>query len=201
MQKGFRFAIQYGRLLQNSFQEVGLMKRGTYYALFFVVAVFSLMLLAGCSKPPTEALAKAEQAIEEAKQKGANLYAEDMFKKAEESLKKAKDQIGAKQYKEAAQTLMETMPLAQQAVGGVEAGKAKMKEEAEKYAGEAQKSLDDLKKDVAEAIKKKLAVPREEVQAAIGKWEVDFAGSKDKLQSGKIREAFDGLKTMVEAVR
>jgi len=177
------------------------MKRGTYYALFFVVAVFSLMLLAGCSKPPTEALAKAEQAIEEAKQKGANLYAEDMFKKAEESLKKAKDQIGAKQYKEAAQTLMETMPLAQQAVDGVEAGKAKMKEEAEKYAGEAQKGLDDLKKDVAEAIKKKLAVPREEVQAAIGKWEVDFAGSKDKLQSGKIREAFDELKTMVEAVK
>ena len=177
------------------------MKRGTYYALFFVVAVFSLMLLAGCSKPPTEALAKAEQAIEEAKQKGANLYAEDMFKKAEESLKKAKDQIAAKQYKEAAQTLMETMPLAQQAVDGVEAGKAKMKEEAEKYAGEAQKGLDDLKKDVAEAIKKKLAVPREEVQAAIGKWEVDFAGIKDKLQSGKIREAFDELKAMVEAVK
>jgi hypothetical protein len=201
MQKGFRFAIQYGRLLQNSFQEVGLMKRGTYYALFFVVAVFSLMILAGCSKPPTEALAKAEQAIEEAKQKGANLYAEDVFKKAEESLKKAKDQIAAKQYKEAAQTLMETMPLAQQAVAGVEAGKAKMKEEAEKYVGEAQKGLDDLKKDVAEAIKKKMAVPREEVQAAIGKWEVDFAGSKDKLQSGKIREAFDELKAMVEAVK
>jgi hypothetical protein len=177
------------------------MKRGTYYALFFVVAVFSLMLLVGCSKPPTEELGKVEKAIEEAKGKEANLYAEDAFKKAEESLKKAKDQIAAKQYKEAAQTLMETMPLAQQAMAGVEPGKTKMKEEAEKYIAEAQKALDELKTDVAAAIKKKLPVQREEVEAAIGKWGVDLAGIKDKLQSGKIREAFDELKAMVEAVK
>ena len=59
------------------------------------------------------------------------------------------------------------MPLAQQAVAGVEAGKAKMKEEAEKYVGEVQKGLDDLKKDVAEAIKKLL-----------------FQGKKSRLLSG-----------------
>jgi len=177
------------------------MKRRTYYALFFIIVILSFVLVLGCSRPPTEALTKAEQALAEAKQKGANLYAEDAFKKAEESLKKAKDQVTAKQYKEAAQTLMETMPLAQQAVDGVEAGKAKMKEEAEKYIGEVQKGLDDLKKDVVEAIKKNLPVPKEEVQAAIGKWEVDFAGIKDKLQNGKIREAFDELKAMMEAVK
>ena len=177
------------------------MKRGTYYALFFVVAVFSLMLLAGCSKPPAEEMAKAEKAIEEAKAKESNLYAEVAFKKAEESMNKAKGFVTEKKYKEAKEAAIETVSLAQQAVTGVDAGRAKMKEEAEKYVGEAQKGLDDLKKDVADAIKKKLAVPREEVQAAIGKWEVDFAGSKDKLQSGKIREAFDELKAMVEAVK
>jgi len=177
------------------------MKRGTCYMLFFVFAVFSLMLLASCSKPPTEALQKAEQALEEAKQKGANLYAEDLFKKAEEGLKKAKDQIAAKQYKEAAQTLLEVVPAAQQAVAGVEAGKAKMKEEADKFVGEAQKGLDELKGDVAAAIKKKLPVAKEEIQAAIGKMEVDFAGIKDKLQSGNIREAFDGLKEIMETVK
>lgn len=175
-------------------------KKGSWHALFLAAVVLSLML-AGCSKPPTEALTKAEQGLEEAKQKGANLYAEDAFKKAEDSLKKAKDQVSAKQYKEAAQTLTETIALAQQAVAGVEAGKAKMKEEAEKYVGEGQKALDDLKKDVADAIKKKLPVPKEEIQAAIGKWEVDFTGIKDKLQSGQIREAFDSLKAMVEAVK
>jgi len=177
------------------------MKRGTYYVLFFVFAVVSLMLLAGCSKPPTEALQKAEQALEEAKQKGANLYTEDLFKKAEEGLKKAKDQIAAKQYKEAAQTLLEVVPAAQHAITGVEAGKAKMKEEADKFVGEAQKGLDELKTDVAAAIKKKLPVQREEVEQAIGKWGVDLAGIKDKLQSGNIREAFDGLKTMVDEIK
>jgi len=177
------------------------MKRGTYYAIFFVVAVFSLMLLAGCSKPPTEALQQAEQALEDAKQKGANLYAEDSFKKAEEMLKKAKDQVAAKQYKEAAQTLLEVIPAAQQAVAGVEAGKAKMMEESEKFIGEAQKGLDELKTDVAAAIKKKLPVQREEVEQSIGKWGVDLAGIKDKLKSGNIREAFDELKAMVDAVK
>jgi predicted S18 family serine protease len=177
------------------------MKRGTYYVLFFVFAVVSLMLLAGCSKPPTEALQKAEQALEEAKQKGANLYAEDLFKKAEEGLKKAKDQIAAKQYKEAAQTLLEVVPAAQEAITGIEAGKAKMKKEADKFVGEAQEGLDELKTDVAAAIKKKLPVQREEVEQAIGKWGVDLAGIKDKLQSGNIREAFDGLKTMVDDIK
>jgi hypothetical protein len=64
-----------------------------------------------------------------------------------------------------------------------------------------QKDLDDLKTEVAGAIKKKLPVPKEEVQAAIGKWEVDLAGIKDKLQSGKIREASDELKAMSEALK
>ncbi|HNS79402.1 MAG TPA: small metal-binding protein SmbP [Syntrophorhabdus sp.] len=177
------------------------MKRGTCYVLFFVFAVISLMLLVGCSKPPTEALQKAEQALEEAKQKGANLYVEDLFKKAEEGLKKAKDQVAAKQYKEAAQTLLEVIPAAEQAVAGIEAGKAKMKEEAEKFVGEAQKGLDELKTDVATAIKNKLPVAKEEIQAAIGKMEVDFAGAKEKLQSGSIREAFDGLKEIIETLK
>lgn len=177
------------------------MKRGTFYAILYVLAVFSLMLLAGCAKPPTEALQKAEQTLEEAKQKGASFYAEDLYKKAEESLKKAKDQVAAKQYKEAAQTLVETLQLAQQAVAGIEAGKAKMKEEAEKIMGEAQKSLEELKTDVAAAIKKKLPVKKDEVEQAIGKWGVELAGIKDKLQSGEIREAFDGLKGLMEAVK
>jgi hypothetical protein len=177
------------------------MKRGTCYVLFFVVAVFSLMLLAGCSKPPTEEMAKAEKAIEEAKAKESNLYAEDAFKKAEESMNKAKGFVTEKKYKEAKEAAIETVSLAQQAVTGVDAGKAKMKEEAEKNAQELQAGLDDLKKDVVDAIKKKLPVPKEEVQAAIGKWEVDFAGAKDKLQSGKIREANDEMKAMLEAVK
>ncbi|OPY73313.1 MAG: hypothetical protein A4E63_00998 [Syntrophorhabdus sp. PtaU1.Bin050] len=178
-----------------------MLKRCSYYAFFFVIMAFSLMLVTGCAKPPTEEIAAAEKAIEEAKAKEANVYAESAFKTAEESLKKAKDMVVAKTYKEAKQAALDTVTLAQQAVSGVEAGKAKMKEEAEKSALEVQKSLDDLKADVAAAIKKKLPVPKEEVQAAIGKWEVDFVAIKEKLQSGKIREASTELKAIMDAIK
>ncbi|HBA54224.1 DUF4398 domain-containing protein [Syntrophorhabdus aromaticivorans] len=178
-----------------------MLKRCSCYAFFFVITAFSLMLVTGCAKPPTEEIAAAEKAIEEAKAKEANLYAESAFKSAEESLKKAKDMVAAKTYKEAKQAALDTATLAQQAVSGIEAGKAKMKEEAEKSVLEVQKLLDDLKVDVAAAIKKKLPVPKEEVQAAIGKWEVDFTATKEKLQGGKIHEALNELKAMMDAVK
>jgi len=176
-----------------------MLKKGYWLPLFVFVA-FSFVLVTGCAQPPTEEISKADKAIAEAKAKEANLYAEAALKKAEDALKKAKDQVAAKQYKEAKEAALDAANLGQQAVAAVEAGKAKMKEEAAKLVADVEKGLDDLKTDVAAAIKKKLPVPKEEVQAAIGKWGVDLAMVKDKLQSGKIREAFDELKGMITAV-
>ncbi len=176
------------------------MLKNRYLLSLFVFVTFSFALIMGCAQPPTEEMAKADKAVAEAKEKEANLYAVDAFKKAEDAFKKAKDQVAAKQYKEAKQVAIDTVALAQQAIAGVEAGKAKMKEDAAKIAADVDKALDDLKTDVAAAIKKKLAVQREEVQAAIGKWGVDLAVVKDKLQSGKISEAFGELKAMLTAV-
>lgn len=170
------------------------------HVLLYVIIAVSFALILGCAQPPKEEMTKADKALEEARAKEANLYAEEAFKKAESALKKAKDQIMAKQYKEAKQAAVDAVNLAQQAIAAVEASKAKMKEDAVKTAEEVAKALDDLKSDVAKAIKKKLPVAKEEVQAAIGKLEVDLALVKDKLQSGKIREAFDELKGMVTAV-
>lgn len=176
-----------------------LKKRCLLLVLSLCVA-FSFLLVTGCASPPTEELSKADKAIEEAKAKEANLYAEEAFKKAEDALKKAKEQVTAKQYKEAKQSAIDAVSLVQQAITGVEAGKAKMKEDALKTAADIEKAIDDLKTDVAEAIKKKLPVPREEVEAAIGKWGVDLAMVKDKLQGGKIHEAFSDFKAMMSAV-
>lgn len=175
-------------------------KKGSVCALILSAVVLSLVL-AGCSKPPTEEIKKADQALEEAKQKGAVSYAEDAFKKAEESLKKAKDQVTAKEYKEAVKTLAEATTLAQDATKAIDAGKAKMKEEAAKTVTEVQTALNDLKRGVADAIKKKLPVQKEDIQSVIGKWEIDFTGLKDKLEKGDIREAFDGLKSIADGVK
>jgi hypothetical protein len=168
--------------------------------LLCALVVFFFALVMGCAQPPTEEMAKADKAVADAKEKEANLYVPDAFKKAEDALKKAKEQVAAKQYKEAKQTAIDTATLAQQAIAGVEAGKAKMKEEAAKMVADVAKAIDELKVDVAAAIKKKLPVPKEEFQAAIGKWGVDLETLKDKLQGAKISEALGELKTIAAAV-
>ncbi|MFH1079549.1 MAG: hypothetical protein V1766_04720 [Pseudomonadota bacterium] len=177
-----------------------MLKKRNVLSLLCVLVVFSFVLVMGCAKPPTEEMAKADKAVADAKAKEADLYAQDALKKAEDTLKKAKDQVAAKQYKEAKQAAIDTVALAQQAIAGVEAGKAKMKEDAVKMAADVEKALDEMKTDVATAIKKKLSIPREEIQAAIGKWGVDLATVKDKLQGGKISEAFGELKAMMTDV-
>jgi uncharacterized FlaG/YvyC family protein len=176
-----------------------LKKRGGF-SLLCVLVAFSFALVMGCAQPPTEEMAKADKAIADAKTKEANLYASDALKKAEDVFKKAKEQVAAKQYKEAKQAAIDTAALAQQAIAAVEAGKAKMKEDAAKMAADVDKALDELKTDVAMAIKKKLPVPQEEVQAAIGKWGVGLATLKDKLQGDKVSEAFGELKAMMTAI-
>jgi len=177
-----------------------MLKKRNVLSLLCVLVAFSFALVMGCAQPPTEEMAKADKAVADAKAKEANLYAQDALKKAEDAFKKAKDQVAAKQYKEAKQAAIDTVALAQQAIAGVAAGQAKMKEDAAKIAADVDKALDELKTDVATAIKKKLPVPKEEVQAAIGKWGVDLAAVKDKLQGGKISEASGELKAMMTAV-
>jgi hypothetical protein len=165
------------------------------------MVVLSFAIFTGCSKPPTEEMTKAEQAVQEAKQKEAPAYVPDLFAKAEESLAKAKNYLTEKKYKEAKQVAIETETLGRQAIAGIEAAKIKVKTEAEQVAQDVQKSIDDVKALVASAEKKKpLAKAREEVQGLITKLETDLAGIKEKLQGQKIKEAGDALKTMKEEV-
>jgi hypothetical protein len=164
------------------------------------MVVLSFAIFAGCTKPPTEEVAKAEKALEEAKQKEAHAYVPDLFAKAEESLKKAKDYITNKKYKEAKQVAIEAETLGREAITGIETAKGKMKTEAEQVVQDVQKGIDDLKALVTGAEKKKaLAAVREEVQGIITKWETDLARIKEKLQS-KTKEAGDELKAMKEQV-
>jgi hypothetical protein len=176
-----------------------LKKRGVLSGLC-VLMIFCFALVMGCAQPPKEEMAKADKAVADAKAKEADVYAAEAFKKAEDALKKAKDQVAAKKYKEAKQAAIDAASLASQAVAGVEAGKAKMKEDAAKLAEDVVKALDELKIDVAVALKKKLAIQKEELQAAIGKWSVDLAMAKDKLQGEKISEAMGEINEMTAAI-
>lgn len=178
-----------------------MLKRKDINRILVLMVVLSFALLSGCAKPPTEEITKAETAVAEAKQKEADLYVQDVFAKAEESLKKAKDLVTAKKYKEAKEIAEETARIAKQSVSMVEANKAKMKEEAEQMVKDIQGAMAELKTSVAMAIKKKAQINREEIQGMIGKWEIDMVNIKDQIQTGNIRQAYDSLSSIKEQVK
>lgn len=171
-------------------------RKDVFSQLSVLMVVLSLVLFIGCAKPPTAEMEKAEKAVAEAKEKGANLYAEEAFKKAEAVLQNAKDLVGGKKYKEAKAAAEEAATLAGQSLADVDANKAKMKTDAEQMIVDLQKEMENIKGLVVAAIKKKAQVNREEIQSALGKWELDLTATKDQLQGGKIREAMDQLKAI-----
>lgn len=166
-----------------------------------LVIILSFALLVGCAKPPAKEMESAGKAVEEAKQKEADLYAEDAFKKAGESLKKAKDFVAVKKYKEAKTAAEETTKLAQEAISLVEPNKTKMKADVEQMIHDIQATMDELKSLVVKAIRKKSRINREEIQDMIGKWEVDMVNIKEQLLAGKIHYAYDQLIAMKEQVK
>jgi len=171
-------------------------RKDVFSKLSVLMVVLSLVLFIGCAKPPTAEMEKAEKALADASAKEANLYAEEAFKKAEAALKNARDLVGGKKYKEAKAAAEEAAVLAGQSVADVEANKSKMKTDAEQLIVDLQKEMENIKGLVVAAIKKKVPVNRDEIQSAIGKWEVDLTAVKGQLQGGKIREAMDQLKAI-----
>ncbi len=165
---------------------------GRIVALLFLCAV----LVAGCAKPPTEELLKAEKALGEARAKEVPLYMEDVFNKAEADLKKAKDLVAEKKYKEAKEAAEEAAAGLQLALSQVESAKAKMKADADQMAAEIKATTNELKSLVAEAVRQKAPISREEAQNLIGKAEIDLLNIKVRLETGKVRVAYDDLKVL-----
>jgi hypothetical protein len=108
--------------------------------------------------------------------------------------------VAAKKYDEAKTAAMEAAKMAQQAASLVEQNKQKMKEELEKMLPDVQKTLDDTKSLAAAAIKKKAVASKDELQSAIGKLELDMTGIKEQLEAGKIRQASDLAKSLLEQI-
>jgi hypothetical protein len=164
--------------------------------LLIAAIIVSLAFIAGCAQPPAKEIEDAAKAVADAKLKEADQYSQDIFAKAEGALKKAKDLVVAKNYKEAKTAAEGAINLAKQAAQAVEANKAKMKEEAEKMVLDIQSSINELKSSVSQAIRKKAQINQQEIQGAIGKLEVELVAAKENLQAGKIRPALDQLTSL-----
>ncbi len=171
------------------------MRHGAHVVLAGVVAL-SFLLAASCTKPPTEEMARAEQALQVAKSKEADIYLEDGYKKAESDLKRAQDLMAQKDYKGAKAAAEQTASEAQLLASQVDAAKNKMKADADQMLQEIKEQTNELKMMVADAVKRKLPINREEAQSLIGKNEIDLINIKVRLETGKVRQGYDDLKVM-----
>ncbi len=144
----------------------------------------------------TEEIKNAETALLEAKMKEADLYVQDQYQKAEDSLARATHLIAAKEYKKAKKAVEDAIGQAHKASEVAEENKAKMKIEDERMLDDFTRQVDELK---IRAAKPGTDIPRavpSEVKEVIGKWEIMKMRIPDLIQRGKIREAHDELKTV-----
>lgn len=166
-----------------------------------LILTICLALLSGCAKPPHEEMEHASQAIAEAKQKEADLYAEDAFKKAGDALQRARDLVAEKEYEEAKTAAIEAARLAKQARSKVESNKAKMREETEQMLESVRISIDEVKILAAKALKKKAHVNRDDIQGFIDMWESGVINVKNNLDEQRIRQGFDKLVVIQKQVK
>jgi len=146
--------------------------------------------------PSAEEVKNAEMALSEAKQKEADLYAQEEYQRAKDSLAETTHLLAAKEYRKAKKAVEEATGQARQASKAVEENKAKMKAEDEKMLSDFTRQVDELKIRAAKpGTDTPTKVPRE-VQELVGKWEIMKMRIPELIQRGRIREAYDELKTI-----
>jgi hypothetical protein len=167
------------------------------FALFVILCCVSLVLFTGCAKPPTQEVESAEKAIADAKKAEVNLYVQDIFAKAENSLKQAKELITQKKYKEAKAAAEEAAKSALEGLTQVAPNKLKMKEEAAQKISAAETLIKEVKDLASKAIKKKVGPNQDELKSTIGNTELEMVNINENMKTDKIREAYDKIAVLL----
>lgn len=168
---------------------------GIVVALAILYLIWSIFLRKGTG-PSAEEVKNAEIALSEAKQIEADLYAQDEYQRAEDSLARATSFLAAKDNRKAKKAIEEATVQARQASEAVEENKAKMKVEDERMLVDFSRQVDEMKIRVANTgTDTPTKVPRE-IQELVGKWEIMKMRIPDLIQRGSIRVAYDELKTI-----
>src|SRR4030042_2364234 len=176
-------------------------KRNRFTAFWIILCCMFFMLFMGCSKPPTQEVENAEKTIANAKKAEADLYVQDIFTKAENSLKQANDLKTQKKYKEAKAQAEEAAKLALEAIPQIDPNKAKMQEEATQKVSEAQMLMKEEKDIASKEIKKKVGPNQDELKTAIGNTELEMVNINESMQAEKIRQAYDKIIVLLEQLK
>lgn len=176
-------------------------KRNRLFALCIILCCVSLVLFAGCAKPPTQEVESAEKAIADAKKAEVDLYVQDIFAKAENSLKQAKELITQKKYKEAKAAAEEAAKSALEGLTQVAPNKLKMKEDAAQKILAAETLIKEVKDLASKAIKKKVGPNQDELKTTIGNTELEMVNINESMKTENVRQAYDKIVVMLEQLQ
>ncbi|MGH7256222.1 MAG: hypothetical protein ACREI3_10645 [Nitrospirales bacterium] len=118
-----------------------------------------LVVAAGCAKAPEQDIEMAKQALEEARQAGAPIYAPETFREAETSFRKAMEEIAAQEtrlaplrsYATSQELLAQVKQVADQATSGAVMGKEKAKTDTSQAVTQARMTVEEAKILLAKA--------------------------------------------------
>ena len=151
-----------------------------------------LAFMAGCAQPPKQEIDAANAALQAAITAGAEQYAADELKGAQDLSAKLNGEMEKKEYKAAKQTAIQLKEAADKAKAAGEAGKLKAKETATALADEIKQGLEKSKGLVAGAEKAKL--PAKLLQPVRDELAAAETGSKEldgMVAAEKFKEAAD----------
>ncbi len=154
-----------------------------------LVVCFSAAFVA-CEQPPEEEIKAAEGALSKAKAAEADVYAEEIFRSATNTLKDSKDKVEQGEYKEARAAAIEAEERANQSVSQAETNKAKTRDG-------AQAIIDSTSPMLAGAREALSAAPRGkgadgdlgQLDADLGEAEASLNSAKGSLENGMFNDA------------
>lgn len=169
--------------------------------------VMAIALISGCGgQPPKQEIDAANAALQAAITAGAEQYAPEELKAAQELIAKLNAEMGKKDYKAAKQTAIQSKEAADKATGAIETGKAKAKDAAAALIDEIKQGLEKgkglvaenakLPADLLQPIKDQLAA----AEAGIGEIDGMVTGEKYKEASDKATQLKDQLAQIEQGI-
>lgn len=159
------------------------------YLALVVLGAFVVALASSCAGPPNEEIAQADAAIQGAQAAGADLYAADDFKAAQDALAEAKSKVESKDYKGAKEAAMTAKEKAEMAKTNAEKGKEEKKAEAESKMAALKTEWESVKAESGK-MKGKAA---EEMKMMVSDMEASVTAIQGQIDQGAYADAVKAL--------
>ncbi|MBI4396267.1 MAG: DUF4398 domain-containing protein [Elusimicrobia bacterium] len=167
----------------------------------------SLVFTMACAKPPTQELTEAENSINTAIQAGAEEYAGDELKAAQDTLADANAKVESKDFKGAKVSALEAKAQADAATSLIETNKQAAKTQAEEQANVMKPELEAVQAAAAKVKGKAADQVKADAAALNDQWaaaQSDLEGGQYKAALEKLADAqakLDALKASIESAK